>query len=406
MSCIRSPSPQKSDSLQYNAQQWVGLDMLGEPHYKDIDVDVNQEEGAMEFGIFFVRECRDRNFRKAYEEMIAQTEYAEELGFDSVWLAEHRSSDYGSMPSMPVPLAALAMRTKRMRLGTLGTILPLHNPLQVAAEYAMVDNLSGGRVEIALGRGYQPSEFASWGMELKETREKFWEGLDLMIRAWTAKEPLTFHGKYYRCENLDLRPRPLQQPYPRVHILTLSPETFELVARRGLDMAVTPTAMPFEMLKERIQTARRILVETGRTEDDISMPFLVQVHVAPTREEARRRTEESVRWYFSTLLRLIPRGYEQYEYFTALAEQFTGEVDYDMIVNNSISWIGTPDDIAEKIRVVRDELGIRRFVAWFQFGGLDHRYVMDSMKLFAREVMPEFRSPQVPQAPVTAESRA
>jgi alkanesulfonate monooxygenase SsuD/methylene tetrahydromethanopterin reductase-like flavin-dependent oxidoreductase (luciferase family) len=136
------------------------------------------------------------------------------------------------------------------------------------------------------------------------------------------------------------------------------------------------------------------------------MPFLVQVHVAPTREEARRRTEESVRWYFSTLLRLIPRGYEQYEYFTALAEQFTGEVDYDMIVNNSISWIGTPDDIAEKIRVVRDELGIRRFVAWFQFGGLDHRYVMDSMKLFAREVMPEFRSPQVPQAPVTAESRA
>ncbi len=314
--------------------------------------------------------------------MPAQTGYGEQLGFDSVWLAEHRSSDYGSMPSVTLPLMGLAMRTKRMRLGTLGTILPLHNPIEVAAEYAMVDNFSGGRVEAGFGRGYQPSEFASWGAELKETREKFWEALDLVLKAWTAEEPLTFVGKYYRCHNLDLRPRPLQRPHPRIHVLTLSPETFELVASRGLDMAVTPTAMPFDILKERIQTARRILLENGRRPEELSMPFLVQVHVAETRAEARKRTEEPINWYFNTLPSLLPHGYEQYEYYTALVDQFRG---------------------AEKIRLVRDELGIRRFVAWFQFGGMEHRHVMDSMRLFAQAVMPQFREATAPLAAPWAE---
>ncbi|RIK03299.1 MAG: luciferase, partial [Acidobacteria bacterium] len=118
----------------------------------------------MKFGIFYVLECPDRDFSRAYREMLEQIAYAEQLGFDEVWLAEHHGSDYGSMPSPQVAAAAIAARTERMRIGIAVSNLTFDWPVRIAEDYAMVDVISGGRLDFGVGRGYQPDEFHNMGV--------------------------------------------------------------------------------------------------------------------------------------------------------------------------------------------------------------------------------------------------
>ena len=138
----------------------------------------------MEFGIFYVLEAPDGDYKKGYDEMIGQIEYAEELGFDAVWLAEHHSSAYGSIPSPQVALAAIAERTKKIKIGSLISVLPLGNPIRIAEDYAMVDILSNGRLQFGVGRGYQPGEFEMLGVDMKDTRGRFKEELEIIKGLW------------------------------------------------------------------------------------------------------------------------------------------------------------------------------------------------------------------------------
>ncbi len=135
----------------------------------------------MKFGVFFVTESPDRDFRRAYAETLEQIEYAEHLGFDTVWLAEHHGSTYGSMPSGSVMASAIAQRTKTMRIGMAVSILPFNNPVRIAEEYAMVDVLSEGRLDFGVGRGYQPSEYEMLGLADRQddSRTIFQESLDI-----------------------------------------------------------------------------------------------------------------------------------------------------------------------------------------------------------------------------------
>ena len=123
-----------------------------------------RRQTSMRFGMFYVLESPDGDHRRAYKEMLGQIEYAEELGFDSVWLAEHHGSAYGSMPSPAVAAAAIATLTERLRIGIAVSILPFANPVRIAEDYAMVDVISNGRLDMGVGRGYQPREFAMLGL--------------------------------------------------------------------------------------------------------------------------------------------------------------------------------------------------------------------------------------------------
>lgn len=151
----------------------------------------------MKFGIFYVLECPDHDFTRAYREMLEQISYAEKLGFDEVWLAEHHGSDYGSMPSPQVAAAAIAERTERMRIGIAVSNLTFDWPVRIAEDYAMVDVLSGGRLDFGVGRGYQPQEFRNMGVGniQGESREVFveasrsYEGCG--ASPWANRSPFT-----------------------------------------------------------------------------------------------------------------------------------------------------------------------------------------------------------------------
>jgi alkanesulfonate monooxygenase SsuD/methylene tetrahydromethanopterin reductase-like flavin-dependent oxidoreductase (luciferase family) len=160
---------------------------------------------------------------------------AEDLGFDSVWPAEHHFTEYGYCASPALSLAAVAAQTRRIRLGTGVVVLPLNHPLRVAEDYAFLDHLSDGRVDLGIGRGYQPLEFQRYGVDQTTTRAQFDEALEVIHQAW-ARGRVSFQGKHYRFDDVPIRPRPVQRPHPPIWMAALSAETFALAGHYGLNL--------------------------------------------------------------------------------------------------------------------------------------------------------------------------
>src|ERR1700751_5737177 len=195
----------------------------------------------MRFGFFDQLPCASGySDRQRFRDILGQIELGDTLGFDTAWLGELRFSRAFSILADPLMvLAAAAQRTSRIRLGTAVTLLPLHNPVKIAEEAAIADILSGGRLELGVGRGTAPLHYAGYGIAQEESRERFDEALDFIIGAW-SNERFTHHGKYFHAEALSVIPRPVQKPHPPVRIAANSPDTFPFAARRQLPIFATP----------------------------------------------------------------------------------------------------------------------------------------------------------------------
>ena len=156
--------------------------------------------------------------------------YAEEAGFDAVWLAEHSGSHYGLICSPQVMAAAIAARTRRIRIGTAVSVLPLHHPLRLANDFAMVDVLSGGRLNYGVGRGYSQDEYSAFSVPMEENRARFHEALEVILRAWT-NERFSYDGVYYHIPATQSVPKPIQKPHPPHCVAASSPETSHMGGR-------------------------------------------------------------------------------------------------------------------------------------------------------------------------------
>lgn len=351
----------------------------------------------MKFGVFFVTESPDGDYKRAYDEMLDQIEYAEHLGFDTVWLAEHHGSSYGSMPSPQVMAAAIAERTKYMRIGIAVSILPFDNPVRVAEDYAMVDIISNGRLDFGVGRGYQPREFSMLGLEKvqSDSRGLFEESLDIILGLWT-EERFTYKGKHYQIEDAELHPKPIQKPHPPIYVAAISPETFGLVAEKGFNLLITPTLMDMPTLKDFALDAKQQLIDGGRDPYSINFPMNWQIHVARTEQEAKDRTRSAFGWYFDKVMSLVPQGAKvpsTYEAYGEMAQAYkdAGGFPIEQLQEMGVMILGTPEDAIERIEEVYNDIGQHHISCWFRIGGLEDSKVRDSMKLFAEEVMPKFR---------------
>ena len=156
----------------------------------------------MKFGIFTIVPWHESlTAEQALRDSLEQIELADQLGLDEVWLGEHRFSRHGLLSGFFSFAGNVAARTERLRIGTAVVVLPLHNPILVAEEFAMLDVLSGGRLEAGLGSGYQRQEFDGVGVDMEESRARFREAVDVITRAWT-EERLTFHGQFTQVDDL------------------------------------------------------------------------------------------------------------------------------------------------------------------------------------------------------------
>src|SRR5947207_850291 len=192
----------------------------------------------MRFGTFSYNQARPWvPERQAFDELLEQIQLTERLGFDEAWFAEHQQSDYGMLASPNLIIAALAHRTRRLRLGNLVNALPLHDPMRLAEECSILDILTGGRLNVGLGRGV-PRDDIKHGLDVNTARERFSEGVEVLLKAWTG-ETFSHDGPTWIYKDISWRPTPLQSPHPPIFYGAGSPDSAREVARRGWNLAMS-----------------------------------------------------------------------------------------------------------------------------------------------------------------------
>lgn len=354
----------------------------------------------MKFGLFYVLECPDHDFVRAYREMLAQLSYAEHLGFDEVWLAEHHGTDYGSMPSPQVAASAIVEHTERMRIGTAVSNLIFDWPVRIAEDYAMVDVISNGRLDLGVGRGYQPDEFRNMGVGDKQhlSRETFEEALDI-VRGLGSNPPgelFSYRGWHFDITDVNYRPAPVQQPTPPMYVASISPDTFGLVAERGCNMLVTPTLMTSPELKRFVIDVKRKLIARGRDPLSLDFPMNWHIHLADNEAEKLHNVRAALGWYYDSALQLVPQGtnvpptYERYAELAAASAE-AGGLTIDGLREGGVVYAGEPKGLADEIEALHDEIGLQHLMCWMRFGGLAHDEVLRSLELFAERIIPRFR---------------
>ena len=328
--------------------------------------------------------------RQVLDDAARQVQYAESLGFHSAWLAEHHFTRYSIGSSSLVVAAHIAARTETIRLGTAVLVSPLHNPIRLAEDTATLDALSGGRLDVGFGRGTYGYEYGGFGVDPEESQERFRESLHVIQGLWTTPD-FTFHGKHFDLSRVNLVPPVLQEPHPPVYIAaSRSQATLDFAVSTGHTLCIAvvqDTADALDLCRRFVEQSAAAGFHVPKSR----IPFFRYVHVAETAAEARRNTMERLNWVVD-IMQWRNRFREGSEVYQRMADwrRTRSELPagYDYLAENR-AIIGTPDQCAEKIALLREQ-GIEYFGCNFDFGGMEHDKAMRSMSLFAREVMPRF----------------
>jgi alkanesulfonate monooxygenase SsuD/methylene tetrahydromethanopterin reductase-like flavin-dependent oxidoreductase (luciferase family) len=342
---------------------------------------------TMDFGTFLLLQSPSaRSSTEIYARGIEIAQAAESLGFGNIWLAEHHFSTYGYL-SRPTQLASyIAAKTTRLRVGTAVIVVPLHHPLVVAEEIATLDVLSAGRLDVGLGRGYQPYEFERFGLDLATGRARWDESIDIIMKA-LGGQPFSYDGKFFKIPETMVFPQAVQQPRPPVWITAQSPESLEGAVRRGFNVLTGGFGISIDRLAEFRRLFDRVVAEV-KPPEPLEVGAQRAVYVADSQAEARAAADEA-RWNMRVTLSLR-NHYERVERGRAIPVPAPSEPDIDDLLDRYLV-IGTPDVCIRQIRRLQDQVGITHFNCSFWFADVDQPRVLRSMERFAREVMPAFR---------------
>ena len=349
----------------------------------------------MKFALFILASWTEKDTSaqsRIYGEALEQVEFAEELGFDSVWVAEHHSSRYGIFPSLTPILSYMAARTKKIRIGTGVSVLPFHNPIRLAEEAAMLDLLSQGRLEFGVGRGSADYEYGNFKVDFDSRDQRTQEVLDVILGLWTTPE-FTYNGKYYQVDGLTIAPTPLQQPHPPVFLaVSRTPASIDVAVDRDLPILTTFSTPEAANLALFDLYAQRC-ADAGKPHNLDRSPFFRFVHLAEDEKEAREYPRDALTWCrdIGGYRRTITHGDEinwDLDHWrrtrTVTPASFESEAQ-------TTTYFVTPDQCVQRIRNLQDNHGIGYFGASMSFGSMGHAEVMRSMELFGKEVMPKFR---------------
>jgi len=298
----------------------------------------------MKFGIlqFFSWPDRRVALPTVYERALQRIEIMDTAGYDAVWLTEHHFNDYSVCPSIPVMGAYAAARTKRLHIATGVTLAAFYHPLRLAEEIALLDILSGGRVYWGAGRGFDPREFRTFGMTPEESYPRFREAVDVVLSAW-RNQRLTYHGKYFSCEDIEVLPKPLQQPHPPMWVAASTPPAVQWAAEQGYSIMLDPHS-PSSAIGEKMDLYRRVLAQHGHRVEGRVIPTVRLVAIAPTDAEAAEMAREGAKWMLRTYVN--PTG-ERGDSATMVQRY----VD-SMVIH------GTAPRVVDKIARLREEIAL------------------------------------------------
>jgi alkanesulfonate monooxygenase SsuD/methylene tetrahydromethanopterin reductase-like flavin-dependent oxidoreductase (luciferase family) len=333
----------------------------------------------MKFGIFIFGDNHPelgRSNQRYYQEVLTIADWAEELGFHSFWLGEHHLYWYGTCVSPPMLIAALGQRTKKIRLGPAVSVLPLHHPLLVAEEYALADNLCGGRLNFAIGSGFSPVEYKTFGMSMEEARERYWESFDLIVKAWTEEE-FSHQGKYYQIEDGSLYMKPVQKPMPPTWIAASSDETLIRAGELGFPIMGIPFVRSSSLpdVKQKNDLFKESYFRTGHKEvPDIVVALHVYLH------ERENDAVQSARPCFERVV----------DYLKKYRRPGARVPDFDTIKKDKLALFTTPREACSILHEY-ERIGVTHVICMVNFGGVPMPDVRRTLELMSKEILPKLQ---------------
>ncbi len=331
--------------------------------------------------------------RKDPNQMILDLEeqciYAEDLGFNSVWVPEHHFSALGVLPSPAMFLTSVAAKTKKIKLAPATVLLPATHPIRLAEEYALLDLLSNGRAIFSAGRGYDKREYDVFGIDFNKSRELFFEGLDIIQKAWRSKGPISHEGENFSFPEIQLTPTPVQENLP-IYVAAFSEPSIRKAAEMGEHVIFAPFAanMVFGTMENAIQTFNQISAENGFTDRKASCSYFI--NVVETKEE-EEETKRRMLKYFTGLVPAFPedpsKAPPNIRYFAEIVDQLKN-MTTDSLSDKSII-VGDAEYVTQKLKEI-EATGLDEVILYFDFGGLSHQDTMKAMERFAKQVMPHF----------------
>lgn len=350
----------------------------------------------MKFGYFtltdnpdFYEDRKDPN--QMIKDLAEQCIYAEDLGFNSVWVPEHHFSVLGVLPSPSVFLSYVAAKTKRVQLAPATVLLPASHPIRMAEEYALLDLLSDGRAIFSAGRGYDKREYDVFEIDFNNSREIFFEQLDIIKKAWT-QPTISYEGKHYNFPEVQLTPTPVQYPHPPIYVAAFSEPSILKAAEMGENVIFAPFAatMVFGSVANAVNTFKEESAKHGFQGKQAKCSFFLNVVDTPEQE---LETKERMLKYFTGLVPAFPGDPEtappHIRYFVDIVEKLKNMQIEDLSENSII--VGDAEYVTRKLKEI-EEAGIEEVIIYFDFGGLSHKETIAAMERFAAQVMPHFEN--------------
>jgi alkanesulfonate monooxygenase SsuD/methylene tetrahydromethanopterin reductase-like flavin-dependent oxidoreductase (luciferase family) len=337
----------------------------------------------MRFGLFggarteMGEQASDSRIYTDYIDYICE---AEELGYHSVFLVEHHFTGFGQISATLNFLTYLAAKTSRIRLGTAVLVLPWHNPALLAEQAATLDLLSNGRLDLGVGKGYRWGEFHGFSIPMEEAGERYEEALLFLRKAWTTPGRFSHRGKWWHFEDVVIEPAPVQKPHPPLWIGAFSTPSVRRAAEDGFNLLLGQVGSP-ELVAQSIGVYRKAVEAQGRVFDPMSVGLTRALHIAMNAEE--REAAHALRATFMRnvqQLALSPTGDSPTigrPRRAMSAEEMHRATETDAL-------IGAPEEIVGRLRQL--QAGGVEYVMVIDVGGS-----LDALRLFAREIMPEFR---------------
>jgi alkanesulfonate monooxygenase SsuD/methylene tetrahydromethanopterin reductase-like flavin-dependent oxidoreductase (luciferase family) len=337
---------------------------------------------------------------RTYAEHLEAWELMDRLGYDGVGFNEHHTSPYGLMNSPNLMASAASQRTKRLKLLIYGNLLPLHQPLRLAEELAMIDCLSNGRLIAGVARGI-PREYAVHSIPMAQSRARFEEAFEIITRAWT-EEVFSFEGKFHSYKDIALWPRPVQQPHPPIWIPSQgSGETIAWASHPSRKYTYLQTFSPVDQLARFLALYYQQAEKYGYQASTQQLGWATPVYVSDSDEAARREARPHIEAFYNKFLRmpvemLLPPGYLSLASMQAVTDKIrsgpaAGGYTIEDLSAKGMIICGSPDSVAQQLETYQKQVKFGKLIAMTQFGTLPHDLTVRSMELFARKVMPRLR---------------
>ncbi|MFE4706343.1 LLM class flavin-dependent oxidoreductase [Peribacillus simplex] len=338
----------------------------------------------MTFGLFFLNSVAPwKTDAEELKDGLEQIKIADKLGFHSAWIAEHNARAYGVVSSTSVFLSAAAAQTSNIMLGSAVSRLPLHHPLQLAEDMALVDIISDGRLYLGVGKGYDALEYEAYNIDFDERHEKYLESLDILTTALKAHK-VTYSGKFYDIKDIPVYPRPVRPSGPPIFVMVSgNDESMINAAKQGHSFVLG--GITNEDTKHKIELYKKTALGSGLSQEYVDDAIarsgkLLFCYVAETTEQAQNEYRKGLEWYMSER--------DNRPTFGVITRE--RNVDYERFLQSENTLVGCPEKVIEDIQRYKKETGLNNIILWMNIGGQPQEQVLKSMSLFSEKVMPHF----------------